>query len=79
MALPVLRANTGSNPVIVLLAIAVRAIVLIVFAIDTLQNSPETFTPMLAVGVLAVVLDAVWRAKRPAATRPAVDAEASPG
>ena len=37
------RADTGSNTVIVVLAIAVTAIVLGFFAVDTAQNAPETF------------------------------------
>jgi amino acid transporter len=61
-----LRESTGSNPVVVLLALAVTATVLVVFALDTLDNSPETFVAMLAILVLAVVLDAGWRARRPA-------------
>ncbi len=61
-----LRANTGSNLVMILVATAVTAIVLVSFAIDTLRNAPETFTAMIAIGVVAVVLDAVWRARKPA-------------
>ena len=35
------------------------------FAVDTLRNAPETFTAMLMLGLLAIVFDAVWRARRP--------------
>jgi amino acid transporter len=61
-----LRAETGSNTAIVLLAIAVTALVLAFFAVDTLRNARETFAAILAIAVLAVVLDTVWqRMRRP--------------
>ena len=55
------RADTGSNTVIVLLAIAVTAIVLAFFVVDTLRNAPETFTAIVAIAALAFVLDFVWK------------------
>jgi amino acid transporter len=55
------RADTGSSPVIVGLAIVVIAIVLAFFAVDTLQTAPETFIAIILLGVLAIVLDAVVR------------------
>jgi amino acid transporter len=55
------RADTGSSPFIVLLAMAVTAIVLVFFAVDTARNAPETFVAIVAIGALAVVLDATWR------------------
>jgi amino acid transporter len=58
------RADTDSNPVIVLLAIGVIAIVLGFFAVDTVQTAPETFIAIIALGVLAIVLDAVVRNQR---------------
>jgi hypothetical protein len=54
--------------VLILLASAVTAIVLVAFSVDTLRNAPETFVAMVGIGVLAVVFDAVWRARRPSAT-----------
>ena len=60
-----LRANTGSSVVMIGLAALVTAVVLVAFAVDTLRNAPETFTAMLAIGLLAVVFDAVWRSRRP--------------
>jgi amino acid transporter len=60
-----LRANTGSSVVMIGLAALVTAVVLAAFAVDTLRNAPETFTAMLAIGLLAVVFDAVWRSRRP--------------
>jgi amino acid transporter len=56
------RHDTGSSPAIVLLAIGVTAVVLGFFAVDTLQNAPQTFTAIVAIGVLAVVLDTWTRA-----------------
>ena len=60
------RADTGSSAAIVLLAIAVTVIVLAFFAVDTLRSAPETFGAIVAIGVLAVILDFVL-SPRPAA------------
>jgi amino acid transporter len=57
------RADTNSSPVIVALAIAVIAIVLGFFAVDTLQTAPETFTAIIVLGLLAIALDAMVRRK----------------
>jgi hypothetical protein len=63
------RADTGSQAGIVLAAIAVTAIVLVFFAVDTLRNAPETFTAIVGITLLSVVLDLVWkRAGKPGAT-----------
>ena len=61
------RAETGANPVIAIAAIAVSAIVLVFFAVDTLRNDPATFVAILLIGVLAVVLDAWVKRGRPVA------------
>ena len=64
------RADTNSNPLIVGLAIAVIAIVLGFFAVDTVQNAPETFTAIVLLGLLAIVLDAIVRRKPRTPTPP---------
>jgi amino acid transporter len=56
-----LRAEIGALVAVVLAAIALTALVLVFFAIDTLRNSPETFTAIIAITALAVLLDAVWK------------------
>jgi amino acid transporter len=61
-----LRSQTGAKPWLVLAGMAVALIVLGFFAVDTLQNSPETFAGIVAVTGLAVVLDLVWKRTRPA-------------
>jgi amino acid transporter len=60
-----LRAETGARTWLILAGIAVAVVVLIFFAIDTVQNSPETFVGIVVVTALAVVLDAVWKKLRP--------------
>jgi amino acid transporter len=55
------RAETGSRAPIVLAAIAVTAIVLVFFAVDTLQNEPETFAAIVAIALLSIVLDVLWK------------------
>jgi amino acid transporter len=58
------RHDTGSNSIIVLLAMAVTAVVLVFFAIDTLDTSPETFVAIVVIALLAVILDALWTRSR---------------
>jgi amino acid transporter len=58
------RADTGSHAAIVLTAIAATAVVLVFFAVDTIRNAPETFTAIVAIAALAVVLDLVWKRAR---------------
>jgi hypothetical protein len=61
-------------------AIGVTAVVLVFFAVDTLQNAPETFTAIAGVAALAVVLDFIWkRVKNRRAGRPATPAATASG
>jgi amino acid transporter len=76
------RADTGANTAITLAAIGVSVIVLAFFAVDTLRNAPWTFVAIILLALLAVVLDAVWKRRAPAADdRPRVDdaADLAPG
>jgi amino acid transporter len=66
-----LRHETGSNTLIVLLAIGVTGLVLAFFIVDTLRNAPQTFVAILAIGLLAIVLDVIWNRMRPATDAPA--------
>jgi hypothetical protein len=59
-----LRSSTGASGPIVLVGMAATAVVLAFFAVDTLRNAPETFAAIVAIAVLAVVLDAVWKRVR---------------
>ncbi len=73
------RAETKSNTIIVVLAIAVTAIVLGFFAVDTLQNAPETFTAIIGLGLVSVALDALVRhGRRDPPQPPAQERFASP-
>jgi amino acid transporter len=58
------RAQTGSSALVVLAAIAVTAVVLAFFAVDTLNNEPETFVAIVAIAVLSILLDALWKRSR---------------
>jgi amino acid transporter len=62
-----LRAETGANAPVIVLTMVATTLVLVLFAIDTARNAPQTFTAMIVLGVLAVVLDLVWKRVRPAA------------
>ena len=55
-----LRTETGSQAWIILLGIAVTSLVLALFAVDTLRNEPSTFVAMVALAMLALLLDAGW-------------------
>ena len=61
------RADTGANTAITIAAIGVSAIVLAFFAVDTLRNAPGTFVAIIAIALLAVVLDALWKRRAPVA------------
>jgi amino acid transporter len=56
-----LRSETGASTAVVLVGMAATAIVLGFFAVDTLRNAPETFGAIVAMTVLAVVADVVWK------------------
>jgi hypothetical protein len=58
------RAETGSSAPVVLAAIAVTAVVLAFFAVDTLKDEPETFVAIVAIAVLSILLDALWKRGR---------------
>ena len=49
------RGDTNSNPVLVVASIVVIAIVFGFFAVDTVQNAPDTFIAIIALGLLASV------------------------
>jgi amino acid transporter len=59
-----LRSETGARGAIVLLGMAATGTVLVFFSIDTLRNAPQTFTAIVAIAALAVVLDLVWKRVR---------------
>jgi amino acid transporter len=65
-----LRQETGSKVWVIVAAIVATAFVLIVFAVQTLRDAPQTFAAMVGILVLAVVLDLIWsriRGRRAAA------------
>jgi amino acid transporter len=57
------RGDTGSNPILVLLAIGVTAIVLAFFAVDIIRNDLASFVAIVVIAAAAVVLDEVFRRK----------------
>ena len=63
-----LRSETGALGPIVLLGATATSVVLVFFAVDTLRNAPQTFVAIVAIAVLAVILDAVWKRVRPEPT-----------
>jgi amino acid transporter len=59
-----LRSETGASAAIVVLGMAATVIVLGFFTVDTLRNAPETFVAIVAMTLLAVGLDIVWKRVR---------------
>ena len=70
-----LRSETGASTWIVLVGLAVTVVVLGFFAVDTLQNSPETFSAMIGIAALAVAIDFIWKRMRPPEPAAAVASE----
>jgi amino acid transporter len=64
-----LRATTGSNPALIVLALAMTAIVLGFFVVDTFQTAPGTFVAIVLLVLLAAVFDSVIRRHHHAAAR----------
>jgi amino acid transporter len=62
-----LRAETGASVAITCITMLATGIVLVLFAIDTARNAPQTFGAMIVIAALAVVLDFVWKRVRPEA------------
>jgi amino acid transporter len=60
------RRDTGSNAVVVGLAIAVTAVVLVSFSVDTARTAPWTFVAIVVITALSVLLDQ-WSRGRSAA------------
>jgi amino acid transporter len=59
-----LRAETGARAWLILIGVGVTLVVLGFFVVDTLRNAPQTFTAIVVIGALAVVLDLVWKRVR---------------
>jgi amino acid transporter len=62
------RSETGAHPVVTIAAISVSTVVLVFFVVDTLRNDRATFVAILAIALLAVVLDTLWRRSEGART-----------
>lgn len=59
-----LRGETGAKAWLIMVGIGVTLVVLGFFVVDTFRNAPETFTAIIVIGLLAIVLDAVWKHAR---------------
>jgi len=59
-----LRGDTGARGWLILIGVGVTLVVLGFFVVDTLRNAPQTFTAIVVIGALAVVLDLVWKRVR---------------
>jgi len=61
-----IRADTGANVGILLLAIATAGITLITFVFTTLVNEPASMVTLAVILVIALGLDLAWTRLRPA-------------
>jgi len=53
-------AVTAATYVLIALGVAATAVVLVVFAVDTLRNAPQTFAAIVVMAALAVRHDVLW-------------------
>jgi amino acid transporter len=74
-----LRSATGANAALIIVGVAATLVVLAFFAVDTFRNAPQTFTAIIVIAVLAVVLDVVWKRARGPLPETSPDAEAAAG
>ena len=61
-----IREQTGALGWVLILAIVMTLVVLVSFAATTLVNEPATAVTLVAILLLSVVLDLVWKRRRPA-------------
>jgi O-antigen ligase len=58
------RTETKSRAGIIVAVIAATVIVLVFFPMDTLHDAPETFSAIVGIARLSVILDLVWKRNR---------------
>ena len=63
-----IRRETGARLSVLLLANLATIVVLVAFAATTLVNEPATAITLVVMLALSVVLDLVWKSRRPAMT-----------
>jgi amino acid transporter len=71
------RSETGASAALILGGVAATAVVLGFFAVDTLRNAPETFAAIVAMTLLAVIIDAIWKRTRDRTSPPSAEAAAT--
>jgi amino acid transporter len=59
-----LRSQTGAVGAVILVGVLATLLVLAFFAVDTFNDAPQTFTAIVVIAALAVVIDAVWKRVR---------------
>jgi amino acid transporter len=64
------RSETGARGWIVVMGVTATMVVLVFFAVDTLRNAPQTFMAIVAIALLAVIPDLVWKRVRRAPNPP---------
>jgi amino acid transporter len=65
------RAETGANVWLLILAVGTTAIVLVTFAFTTLINEPATALALLVILLVSILLDVFWKRRRNARLRSA--------
>jgi amino acid transporter len=67
-----LRREIAARALLLWMAILGSGVVLVFFAIDTARHDPKAFWAMVALVVIAIVIDVVWKRLRPSALPSAV-------
>ncbi|MBB3084440.1 APC family permease [Geodermatophilus sabuli] len=72
------RGETGAKTWLLVLAVGSAVIVLVTFAFTTLVEEPATAVTLVAILLVSVALDLVWKRRRPERPAPAPDAPDGP-
>ena len=59
-----LRSTTGAKGAVIIVGVLATLVVLAFFVVDTYRDAPQTFTAIIVIAVLAVVMDTVWKRVR---------------
>jgi carbon starvation protein CstA len=59
-----LRSTTRAAGAVIIAGVLATLVVLAFFIVDTFRDAPQTFTAIVAIAVLAVLFDTIWKRRR---------------
>ena len=65
------RAETGANIVMLVLAITAAAVVLVTFIVNDLIHEPASLVALILILVISILLDLIWKQRHAGGARPA--------